>query len=164
MWLAGVEEHMADEEVYSYENPRTGLFKFSILVSFFLLLFMIFVILTDGLNMLILILIIPGMSFILLAGFYGDIYNRPYSVKITDEGIILLHKMKKEKYVKWNEIESTYSEKGSSNSICSNIRKGGSITIKGHVSPILLTSQIVNKLRERCYQITGNYPRNDDGR
>lgn len=106
-------------------------------------------------NSIIFIFIGGGICFLLLAVCWlREYYLRPRSVIITDDGVQLLFRYKKERPVPWNEMAYIYIDLSDPSTAYGRFARGGALGLsKGET--IHLTPEIAQKVSVRFRERTG---------
>jgi len=138
-----------------YNNPMTGFFFLSVIGAAFIILFIIYNIITDSSNVYLYIIMIPILIIIISSGFYQDMYNRPYKIYILDDGILLCYSMRKDRFVSWKEMKSSCHIIRKDGSLFSRMTSGGNILIHNELIPIEVAPNIVIDIRRHYLEKIG---------
>jgi len=89
-----------------------------------------------------------------------EFYSRPKTVAITDDGMLLFYRYKKQRFVSWSEMAFYYARFENTSTAWGRFAQGGSIGLnKGF--PIQLSpeiaSEVKNKYRERTGSVLPDY-------
>ena len=146
------------EDPDKYLNPSSGFMIMGTVAGLFLMFLLLFVISTDGYDIVPVIIFVPGIIIVLSISFYRDVYNRPKFIKINENGLLLIFRFKKEELVTWTQIKATAHKKVTGISSKDKYGKGGALFLDRHITPVLVRSRIVIMIREKYYEKNGYFP------